>query len=216
MTATNGAAQCRPQVKSAGNSQSMNRDGQWESRGIGTTREMSETWRAVVGFEGAYEVSDRGNVRSLDRMIANPYPGRQTRYRISKGRTLKPGIAKGGGYPYVNLTDPKSGRRKSYHVHRIVLWTFVGPMPTGMVTRHINGIPADNRLENLAYGTPKENAADMIEHGTSRRFQTNCKRGHELSGDNMRVLASGSRLCKACQRQRYHENKSTTRKQVSA
>jgi hypothetical protein len=51
-------------------------------------------------------------------------------------------------------------------VHRLILEAFVGPCPPGMCCRHLNGIKADNRIENLTWGTPKENTADREGHGT--------------------------------------------------
>jgi hypothetical protein len=50
-------------------------------------------------------------------------------------------------------------------IHSLVLEAFVGPRPPGSVTRHLNGCPDDNRLENLAWGTHSENILDMDRHG---------------------------------------------------
>jgi len=74
-------------------------------------------------------------------------------------RWLKP--TKGNhGYYTVNL----GGGVKS--VHRLVLETFVGPCPEGKETRHLNSNKADNRLENLCWGTRSENQLDAVRHGT--------------------------------------------------
>ncbi len=61
------------------------------------------------------------------------------------------------------------GNRGWFYAHRLVLTAFRGPCPEGMVTRHLNGVRTDNRLVNLAWGTPCENEADKVRHGTSRR-----------------------------------------------
>ena len=78
-----------------------------------------------------------------------------------KGRWLKPNIVK-GGYIHVDLKLAK----KSYTVsiHHLVLETFVGPCPKGMECRHLNGNPSDNRIENLVWGTKKENWKDRRKH----------------------------------------------------
>jgi hypothetical protein len=59
------------------------------------------------------------------------------------------------------------GQGDTRYVHRLVLEAFVGPCPEGMECRHLNGVPADNRLENLRRGTPKENHGDSVRHGTA-------------------------------------------------
>ena len=57
-------------------------------------------------------------------------------------------------------------QRGTMLVHRLVMLAFDGPQPEGMECRHLNGNPADNRIENLKWGTRKENEADKVSHGT--------------------------------------------------
>lgn len=118
-----------------------------------------EIWRAVPGASG-YEVSDYGRVRVQSRthVTAN---GQSRTY---KARMLTVSPDNVSGYPRVSILV--DGSRRPRLVHRLVLSAFVGPLPRGMVSRHINGVRSDNRLANLAYGTPKENASDMQLHGT--------------------------------------------------
>jgi hypothetical protein len=101
-----------------------------------------ETWKQIPGFEGYYEVSDRGQVRT------------------AAGRVLKPINVR--GYRMVHLHA--DGARSDRYVHRLVLAAFVGPADT-LHGLHRNGDPADNRLENLYYGTVKDNMADRTRHG---------------------------------------------------
>ncbi len=116
-----------------------------------------ETWKAVPGWEGWYEVSDEGRVRSLTRQsTANGAPA------WYKGRLLKPGRLK-NGYMQVCLTAPD--RRVSSYVHRLVLSAFVGPPPEGKEVCHTDGSRDNNFLGNLRYGTRSENARDRIAHG---------------------------------------------------
>lgn len=68
-------------------------------------------------------------------------------------------------YGHERLMLGKGSLRRFRSVHRLVLETFVGPCPQGMECCHKNGIPNDNRLENLRWGTHSENMQDMIEHG---------------------------------------------------
>ena len=72
------------------------------------------------------------------------------------------------GYYRVNLRDGNTPAKICpVPVHKLVLETFVGPRPDGYVCRHLNGNPLDNRLDNICWGTPKENAQDSIKHGTA-------------------------------------------------
>jgi len=155
-----------------------------------------EQWLPVPGYEGIYEVSDLGRVKSLPRRVYHP----QADLTI-KARMLKPYVQTVSGYHRYTLN--RDGKCEYWHAHRLVLLAFVGPLPAGMVTRHLNGDPADNRFSNLAYGTQAENVIDMMRHGRHRSQcgykQKNCKRGHELSGDNIQVHA-GRRHCVKCRR----------------
>lgn len=110
---------------------------------------VNETWRAVPGHPG-YEVSDRGRIRS--------YRNRQG-HASPTPRLLSPGIVQ--GYRHIKL-----GRSRQTKVHILVLEAFVGPRPDGMVCRHLDGNPMNNRLSNLRWGTPEENYADRHLHGT--------------------------------------------------
>ena len=102
---------------------------------------------------------------------------------------------KRNGYRQVGLYDER-GDATSLHVHVVVLLTFVGPRPEGCPhTRHLNGIPHDNRLENLAYGTAKENTADQIRHGTEVRGSRvgSSKLTEEQVREIKRLLAVGEK-----------------------
>ncbi len=71
---------------------------------------------------------------------------------------------------YLKVTIPNSaGEHKQLFVHRIILFTFVGPCPPGLVCRHLDGNPPNCRLGNLAWGTHQENHDDMAIHGTRAR-----------------------------------------------
>jgi hypothetical protein len=82
-------------------------------------------------------------------------------------RTIKPRDA--DGYLCVTLSVTRDGKRARHRfaVHRLVCLAFRGLPPEGHTqTRHLNGVRTDNRASNLVWGTPKQNAADAIVHGT--------------------------------------------------
>lgn len=167
----------------------------------------SETWRAIPGLEGYYEVSDHGNVRSVGRVVV--YKNGAERWH--SGRVLAQRTNK-DGYQMVALY--RNTKRCTRLVHRLVLEAFVGPCPPGMETRHLNNDPVDNRLENITWGTPSENNLDTVRAGNHKRWvsplgekmkqRTHCPRGHRLESPNLRadMVRKGKRACLSCDRAR--------------
>jgi hypothetical protein len=103
-----------------------------------------EIWKPIPGFEGRYEVSDQGRVQSFCRDL--------------QGKFLRPGRMPAG---HVSVA---LGRGNSQCVHKLVLLAFVGEAPARHECLHINGIPNDNRLVNLRWGTRSENNIDAVLH----------------------------------------------------
>jgi len=126
----------------------------------------SERWLPIPGFEGLYEVSDFGRVKSLDRLV--PHWASKDGVALRHGKILSPGRSSKYGHLKVKLGSGNKYSQHSCHVHQLVLAAFIESKPDGMEVRHLNGIASDNRLVNLAYGTRKENTADMKLHGTSK------------------------------------------------
>lgn len=164
-----------------------------------------ERWRDVVRYENLYRVSDRGKVRSLDRVIGGRIPGSTRRW---SGRMLTP-VINANGYPQVTLC--KAGTKLSAQVHVLTLEAFVGPRPSGMETRHLDDDPANGWLENLTWGTQSENTLDRVRNGIHQQTKrTHCPREHPLSIPNLTACSvqRGWRSCLACQRARawvdYH------------
>ena len=106
---------------------------------------MGEEWRPVVGYEGLYEVSSLGQVRSVDRIVTRS-DGRQCRW---KGRTLRVNDTAHGGFA-VSLCCA-NGRQKTVKVHTLVAAAFLGPRPKKADVRHLDGNPSNNQASNLAY-----------------------------------------------------------------
>lgn len=136
---------------------------------------MHEDWKQVVGYEGLYEVSDRGRVRSVGRtrLQRNKHGGENEVWY--PGRVLRPGVL-ATGYKNVGLSNCR--RVVHPYIHHLVLEAFVGPRPEGMECCHNNGDNGDNRLVNLRWDTPKNNHADKRRHGTLLR-------GEAVSGSKL-------------------------------
>lgn len=150
------------------------------------TDTTAEQWATIPGFDGVYEVSSVGNVRN-----------------VVTGRMLKPRINHRLGTGYRQLTLKASPERRSCYVHALVLEAFVGPRPAGMHVRHLNGNSLDNRLENLRWGTPAENAQDRVRHGTDANARkTHCLLGHPIAGPDAECTVNdkGQRKCRVCNR----------------
>lgn len=109
---------------------------------------LNEIWMPVVGFEGLYEVSDQGRVKSLF---------------TKKERIIKP-FTNNSGYLRVNL-HKKGQKPKKFYVHRLVALSFIPNPLNKPEANHQNGNTLDNRLENLNWMTSKENTAHAIELG---------------------------------------------------
>lgn len=157
-----------------------------------------EQWRPVLGWEGLYEVSNHGCVRSLDRIITD-MDGRRT--RKLRGTLLKPNFV--DGYPCVRLCSQERGN-KLRKVHIIVLESFVGPRPRGHLTRHLNDVRSDCRLVNLKWGTGSENGRDAVrnsKHAGANKDQ--CPQGHRYTPENTYCRpGTNFRECRTCRRMR--------------
>lgn len=156
-------------------------------------------WRPVAGYEGLYEVSDSGLVRSLDRTVGSRYGLRKI-----KGRVLQPGRS-GRGRPQVRLQ--RDGQADWRFVHHLVLETFVGPRPDGKEACHSNGDQLDNRLVNLRWDTRSSNVLDSVQHGThlNARKQVCPKCGGEYA------QFKRQRVCRQCDNRRNREKYASRR-----
>lgn len=150
--------------------------------------QSTEKWKPIPGYEGLYEVSDQGNVRTLRGWRGAPIPSLLTQHVNFKG--------------YMRVSLSKDGKAKTWFVHVLVLLAFVGAKSGKLQSRHLNGDPADNRLANLRYGTKRQNLQDQIAHGTHpKASNTHCPSGHPYEGQNLYVSPRGERRCRECQRQ---------------
>lgn len=112
-----------------------------------------EFWKPVVGYEKKYEISNLGNIKSLNYQ------------RMGFPKILKPSNNKRWGYLYITLR--KNGKIKSLKIHHLVLYAFVGPKPSKKHTAsHEDGNRKNNILDNLKWRTYKDNNLLKKKHGT--------------------------------------------------
>lgn len=119
-----------------------------------------EIWKDILDYEGLYQVSNLGRVKSLGRIV--PRAGRLGAYRVRE-RILAAG-PNSDGYPMVQLS--KLGSVRPAKVHILVMRAFEGPCPEGHEVLHRDGDRSNPAFVNLRYGTRKENMADAVAHGT--------------------------------------------------
>lgn len=121
---------------------------------------MDEKWRAVPDWEGFYEVSNLGKVRSIPHQTA----------RGVRGGKLLAQYIREDGYPEVYLFDKAHKRRRTARVHHLVLEAFVGKCPKGQEARHGPGGKLDAALKNLKWGTRAKNVGpDRVRDHQSNR-----------------------------------------------
>lgn len=116
-----------------------------------------EEWRPVVGWEDQYEVSDHGGIRSIARYLGCRGGGRI----LYKARVRRPMLNR-HGYPVVTM-EARGKKKILKSVHRAVVEAFVGPIPSGMVINHLDGVKTNNHISNLEACTCQQNSRHMVD-----------------------------------------------------
>jgi len=132
-----------------------------------TESKMAELWKALPGWEGLYDVSDRGAVRSV--ASAN-------RYQWKRGGVLVQRVGRKG---YLQLRLCRGdGTSKTVKVHLLIALAFLGEPPDGMQVNHKNGNKLDNRPDNLEYVTCRQNIRHAWDNGLSTGKHMRGERSH--------------------------------------
>lgn len=157
-----------------------------------------ERWLPIPGYEGYYEASDLGRIRSLPRS-----------FRKSYVRVLRPYTRKDD---HLMVALSVNGRSKSHLLHRLIALTFIGPQPSPRhEVCHNDGNPANNRPGNLRWGTRGENVLDTVRHGTNYwTSKTHCAQGHPFDERNTRIVKRSrggtQRVCITCRRETVRQS----------
>lgn len=158
--------------------------------------ETCEEWLPIVGYEGLYEVSNKGRVRSMDRVVTHT----DGRVRSLKGKILSQ-FPHDKAFGYWSVSLSRDGHLRPVYIHVLVAEAFICPRPAGLVVRHGPLGKDFNTPENLCWGTQAENLQDITrQQGHHNALKTQCKRGgHEFTPENTYVIpSSGSRVCRKC------------------
>lgn len=121
---------------------------------------MQEIWKDIPGYEGRYQASTEGRIRSVTHRVRLVVRGKETT-RLMQGRVLRPGRYSKSGHVSVVLGHGAGGSP----VHQLVALTFLGPAPNDCEVCHNDGDPANNALSNLRYDTRSENIKDVLRQG---------------------------------------------------
>jgi len=122
-----------------------------------------EEWKPIAGYEGRYDVSSHGRVRSWIRRV-----GSRVEFLDKPVLKAQQSTGLGGRYRNVGLYAG-NGRQVTPCVHQLVAEAFLGPKPPGHEVAHDDGDGHHNWVENIEWKTPKDNHADKLRHGTQTR-----------------------------------------------
>lgn len=122
---------------------------------------MEEIWKDINGYENEYQISNLGNVRSLDKKVNCGYNS----FAIKNGKVLK--LHQSLKYKYIMLSS--NNKQKMYRVHILVAKAFIPNPQNKTQVNHKNGNKLDNRVENLEWVTPKENLIHAWKNKLNKR-----------------------------------------------
>lgn len=145
---------------------------------------MNEVWKDIKGYEGVYQVSNHGRVRSLNHSVVQMNNGTLCK-RLYKGRVLTQRTSN-GGYKRVHLSNGKNN--KWYSVHRLVAFAFCEKPDGNDIVNHIDNNPDNNRAENLEWTTYKGNMQHASKQGRMHYQPDNLKRAQLAR--NLPVIAT--------------------------
>lgn len=138
-----------------------------------------EEWRPVVGYEGRYEVSNLGRVRSLDHKVKSSNYTGGLWSRVYPGKELTPYLGR-GDYLFVHLC--RDNKSRHYPIHRLVAFSFVSNPEGKPQIDHIDGDRKNNNAENLRWCTCEENI------NNPNTLPSRCKRVVQINANDDSVI----------------------------
>ena len=120
-----------------------------------------EIWKDIIGYEGLYQISDLGRLKSLEKIISNGKGG----FRKRKEIIINPKSDR-----YTNVSLVNNGLKKQYTMHRLVAISFIPNPENKKEVNHINGVKNDNSVYNLEWCTREENCIHSFNTGLSKPY----------------------------------------------
>lgn len=160
-----------------------------------------ERWKAIPSYEGLYQVSSIGRIRSLSRVTPHNH--------LLQGKFLKISPSD-EHYKTVSLT--KNNITKTYAVHVLMCLAFLGPKPSASSeVRHLDGVKINNDLNNLRWGTKIENGRDSTLHGTRCGEASGCTKLTEELVKLIKKDLNSKKLSQTKLADKYKTSRSTIR-----
>ena len=147
--------------------------------------EYDEEWKDIEGYEGFYQVSNLGNIKSVNRVIK-----RSTSSMKIKSKHMSQYIGN-SGYPMINLCI--NGKCKRHLVHRIVATAFLPNPLNKAYVNHIDGDKQNSNLENLEWSTPTENSIHAHEHGLANVGRGENQHSSKLNEEKVKYIRESSK-----------------------
>ena len=156
---------------------------------------MKEIWKPINGYEGFYEISSLGRVRSLYRKV------KCGKCHITiKEHLLNPQICNTNGYYMVMLS--KEGVSRRFLIHRLIAEAFIPNTANKPFIDHINGIRTDNRIENLRWCTNRENLTFPIAYENRIKCKSSISKSvaqiDRYTGETIKVYRSTGEVQRQC------------------
>jgi hypothetical protein len=126
-----------------------------------------EIWKDIPGYEGQYQASNLGHIRSLDRLTTQLGRCGEPYQRRKYGKLLTPKFCKSNGYYMLIMPN-----KKTMTVHRLVAMTFCDRPHGANEVNHKNTVKTDNRAENLEWVTSSQNRIHAYKHGRQEKSRT--------------------------------------------
>ena len=172
---------------------------------------MKEVWKDIKNYEGLYQVSNLGNVRSIDRykeiIVKNQY-GKYVCNKFYKGYTLNPQIYM--GYKCIGLYN--NGKYKIKKVHRLVAEAFIPNPENKPQVNHIDGNKLNNNINNLEWNTAGENTYHAYKNNLIKHYNREINQ-YDLGGNfiktwnsakdiEIKINIHNSAICNCCKNKR--------------